>query len=184
VQLGVGRDHGRHVVGSDGGLAAPADLAQPRDGLGGGAPGGEPGRLGLQQPADDEQLVGLLHGGGVHEGALARAQVDPAVVLEPLQGLADRLARDAQGHRELVLHQVLAGAQLAADDHVEDRVVGALAQRHRARDAPCGGAGGLGHSGTPSGAGGRRAGERHPAGPVRTDRPTAHSIQNAEWDAP
>jgi len=57
--------------------------------------------------------------GGVDEGALCGAQVDPAVGLQSLQGFAYRLAADSEVFGELCLDQVLAGFEGAVDDQFD-----------------------------------------------------------------
>jgi hypothetical protein len=119
------------VIAVGGGLALGADLPEPGHLPGARGPGREPGRLGLQQRAHVEQLIHLLIGGHVHEGALTGPQVDPPLGLHAVQRLADRLPADPELPGQVGLHHVLAGRQLTADDQVDQRVVNRLAQRHR-----------------------------------------------------
>jgi hypothetical protein len=67
--------------------------------------------LGLECRAGGEQLVDLVLGGDVHGGTEPRAQIDPALVVETLQSLADRLPGDVQHACELVLDEVLTATQ-------------------------------------------------------------------------
>jgi hypothetical protein len=78
----------------------------------------------------------------VDERAQARPQVDPPVVLQPLERLAHGLPGYAQHQRQLALDEVLARLQAPADDHLQDRAVDALAKRNRAGDPPAAGFGG------------------------------------------
>ena len=129
----VGRHRAAEVVGVRGRLAGAADLPQPGQ-LGrtdrAAAGRGEPGRLGLEQGADVQQLIDFGVGGDVHEGALAGPQIHPTLGLHAVQRLADRLPADAELAGEVGLDHVLARRQLPADDQVNERVVHRLAQRH------------------------------------------------------
>ena len=84
--------------------------------------------MGLQYRADPEQLVYLVFGGDVHEGALPGTEFDPAVGLQALQGFSHRLTADAEVFGKFGLHDVLTPLQRAVDDQFHDRVVDGLAQ--------------------------------------------------------
>ena len=76
----------------------------------------------------------------MHEGALAGPQVNPALGLQAMQGLTDRLAAHTQLPGQLGLHQMLAGPQPAPDDELHECLVNRLPQRHRplnGRDHRC-----------------------------------------------
>lgn len=90
---------------------------------------GEPGRLGLEEGADGEELVGLLLRRLVHERALRRPQIHPALGVQPLQRLPHRLPRHTEVTCELTLDQMLAGLQGAGRDEFEQRLVDTVAQR-------------------------------------------------------
>ena len=96
--------------------------------------GGEPRGFGLEQRANREQLVGLVMRRCVHESAVAGAQVDPPLVGQPLQRLANRLPGHPQDFGQLAFHQVLAGSETSRDDEILHRLVYPLAEGHRPID--------------------------------------------------
>ncbi len=128
VQLGVGHHQTVLVVRRQGGLAGRLQLPQPLDVRVGGRPGGQSRRLRLQQGADREQVVRLPVGRGVHEGALGRLEIHPALGLQALQRLAHRLPAHAELAGQLTLHQVLPRPQRPLDDQVGERLVHGLPQ--------------------------------------------------------
>ncbi len=138
VQLGVDGHRAVDVVGLDGGQAARAERAQPGHPLVGVVAGRQPRGLGLEEGAYGQQLVGLLGGGGVHEGSVPGVQVDPALAAEQLECLPDRLPGDAEHLGELALGEMLARTEVAADDELEERIENALSERNGTRDLECG----------------------------------------------
>ncbi len=84
--------------------------------------------MGLQDRANAEELVYLVLGGDVHEGALRGTELDPAVGLQALQGFSHRLPADAEVLGQFVLDEVLAPLQGAVHDQFHDRVVDGLAK--------------------------------------------------------
>jgi hypothetical protein len=129
----VGGDGAGHVVGFGGGVALLPDRPQPGHPLRRRHAGREAGGLGLQQLTHVEQLIDLLVGGHVHEGALAGAQVHPALGFQAVQRLPDRLPADAELAGQLGFHKMLARPEIAADDEIDQRVVDRLTQRDRPR---------------------------------------------------
>jgi hypothetical protein len=136
VEVVVGGHRAVDVPALDSGRPFPPRRAQQRHGLGRRGPCREPGRRPLEQLAHVEKLVHLAAGRHVHERTLARAQVDPALGLEPVQGLAHRLPAHPELPGQLGFHQVLAGPEGAGHDELGQGLVHRLAQRDRPLDRP------------------------------------------------
>jgi hypothetical protein len=66
----------------------------------------------------------------VHERAVARPEVDPTLVVQPLQCLAHGLTGDPEHLRQLTLDEVLARGQPPGDDQLLHRLVDVFTQGH------------------------------------------------------
>lgn len=105
------------------------DEPQPDKIVGGHTLCGEPSRQTVEDLPHEVDVLDLRGLRLAHDQAPQGIGGDEVSVGEPLQRLANRGAADPAGRRECRLHQAGPGWQLAAEDHVPQTLVGALAAR-------------------------------------------------------
>ena len=93
----------------------------------------ERGELGLEQRAQLEDPLQLLDAPGGHPGAAVGHELDQALGGQPGQRLAHGGAADPEPRGQVDLGQACPGRDLAAEDHLAQRVDSPLRGRHR----PC-----------------------------------------------
>ena len=113
--------------GCEGPLRRPL-LSQVDDALGNPL-GSKPGRQRIKRRSD---LVKLANGSSIDraDGQPASAIfLDEFLLLEQLQGMADRLARHTEHPAELFLADTLAGSECAIGNRLDQPLIGAVDQR-------------------------------------------------------
>ncbi len=91
--------------------------------------GSKPGRQRIERRSD---LVKLANAGGIdraHGQSASTAFLDEFLLLEQLQGMADRLARHTEHPAELFLADTLAGGKRAVGNRLDQPLIGAVDQR-------------------------------------------------------